>query len=63
MYVCACACRVDPASYSARVYGVWPNSTLWIAHPLVMLPDHVNVGGNIIETSHGSDPLPEDKNL
>lgn len=50
-------------SYSAGVYGLWPNSRLWIGHQLVMLPDHVNVGGNIDHTAHGEDPLPTDENL
>jgi hypothetical protein len=56
-------CRVDTTSYSAGVYGIFPESLLWITHQFVMLPDHVNVGGNNMITEHGDTPTISDENL
>lgn len=55
--------RVDTTSYSAGVYGVSYESRLWITHEFVVLPDHVDVGGQIVATDHGSIPTIEDENL
>lgn len=56
-------CRVDITSYQAGVYGLTADSHLWITHEFVMLPDHVNVGGNNMITEHGAVPMLNDENL
>ena len=55
--------RVDHSSYSAGVYGVRPDSRLWVIHEFIQTPDHVNLGGNHEPTSHGSLPLDSDPTL
>ncbi len=55
--------RVDTSSYNAGVYGVTRESRLWISHEFVMLPDHVRVGGNNMETQHRQPPTEVDENL
>lgn len=47
----------------AGVYGMSPESRLWITHEFVMLPNHVNVGGNAMITEHGEVPTVNDENL
>ena len=56
-------CRVDTTFYRAGVYGLLADDRLWITHEFVMLPDHVNVGGNYEPTVHGSVPTPDDSHL
>ncbi len=52
--------RVDHTSYNAGVYGILPNSRLWVTHQFIQTPDHVNVGGNQEPTPHGEIPLDSD---
>jgi len=56
-------CRVDTTFYNAEVYNLLPDNRLWITHEFVMLPNHVNVGGNYEPTAHGGPPTQDDPHL
>lgn len=55
--------EVDISSYSAGLYGLRPVDYTAVTHNFVMLPDHVNVGGNHDPVLHGGQPTSDDPNL
>ena len=55
--------RVDTTSYSAGFYGMRESDYVWITHEFVMLPDHLDIGGNYEPTDHGEIPTVDDHTL
>ena len=54
---------VDTTFYVAGMYGLGQDDFVRITHEFVMLPDHMNVGGNYEPTEHGDVPLDDDAHL
>ena len=53
---------VDVMSYGAGLYGLRPVDYITITHHFVMVPNHVNIGGNRMPTAHGGVPTNADPN-
>ena len=53
--------EIDIRSYTAGMYGLRPQDYVTITHHFVMVPDHVNIGGN--RDDHGDVPTAVDSHL